>query len=307
MPFESRYFLKATRSFFLVLPKTFPSTFRCLISVFSALAALLSLFETLSVSELSFEAELPDASEDLLLSLSSSLSFDVPAIPANILDISAAFLEIVSGYDDSVSSSTLAMYPFTPFESARIAAIPIIPIEPAKAVSAVRPFLLIRLENESERAVRKLIEVLVPASDSPIFVLALLFSSSAVTGFLSSRIEPSLSVIILFAYCSASAGLCVTMITSLSLAISCNRFITWIPVSVSSAPVGSSANTISGLFTSALAIATRCIWPPESWLGFLFSCPLSPTLSSASSALVRLSSAPTPVNVIASSTLALTV
>ena len=209
-----------------MLPKTFPSTFLCLISLSPAWPALLSLFETLSVSELSFEAELPDASEDLLLSLSSSLSFDVPAIPANILDISAAFLEIVSGYDDSVSSSTLAMYPFTPFESARIAAIPIIPIEPAKAVSAVRPFLLIRLENESERAVRKLIEVLAPAYDSPIFVLALLFSSSAVTGFLSSRIEPSLSVIILFAYCSASVGLCVTMITSLSLAISCNRFIT---------------------------------------------------------------------------------
>ena len=132
---------------------------------------------------------------------------EFPDIPANRLEISAAFLEIVSGYDDSVSSSTLAMYPFTPFESAKIAAIPIIPIDPAKAVRAVRPFLLIKLENESESAVRKLIEVLVPASDSPILVLALFFSSSAVTGFLSSRIEPSLRVIILFAYCSASAGL----------------------------------------------------------------------------------------------------
>ena len=298
MPFESRYFLKATRSFFLVLPKTFPSTFRCLISVFSALAALLVSPES------PLTVEPPSESESASFFLSS---LEFPDIPANMLEISAAFLEIVSGYDDSVSSSTLAMYPFTPFESAKIDAIPIIPIDPAKAVRAVRPFLLIRLENESERAVRKLIEVLAPAYDSPIFVLALLFSSSAVTGFLSSRIEPSLSVIILFAYCSASAGLCVTMITSLSLAISCNRFITWIPVSVSSAPVGSSASTISGLFTSALAIATRCICPPESWLGFLFSWPLSPTLSSASSALVRLSSAPTPVNVIASSTLALTV
>ena len=271
LPFVSRYFLKATRSFFLVLPKTLPSTFLCLISVFSALAALFDLSEPLCASEPSSDPETLSASEDLLLSVSLSLSFDIPDIPANILDISAAFLEIVNGYDERVSSSTLAMYPFTPFESAKIAAIPIIPIDPAKAVRAVRPFLLIRLENESERAVRKLIEVLVPTSDSPIFVLALLFSSSAVTGFLSSRIEPSLSVIILFAYCSASAGLCVTMITSLSLAISCNRFITWIPVSVSSAPVGSSASTISGLFTRALAIATRCICPPESWLGFLFS------------------------------------
>ena len=31
----------------------------------------------------------------------------------------------------------------------------------------------------------------------------------------------------------------------------------------SSAPVGSSAKIISGLFTIALAIATLCIWPPD--------------------------------------------
>ena len=39
------------------------------------------------------------------------------------------------------------------------------------------------------------------------------------------------------------------------------------PVRESSAPVGSSAKTISGRGTSARATATRCCWPPESWLG----------------------------------------
>ncbi len=37
----------------------------------------------------------------------------------------------------------------------------------------------------------------------------------------------------------------------------------------SSAPVGSSASRISGSLMSARAMATRCIWPPESWLGLL--------------------------------------
>ena len=39
---------------------------------------------------------------------------------------------------------------------------------------------------------------------------------------------------------------------------------TFIFVSLSKAPVGSSANKISGLLTRARAMATRCIWPPES-------------------------------------------
>ena len=34
-------------------------------------------------------------------------------------------------------------------------------------------------------------------------------------------------------------------------------------VSLSSAPVGSSASRMSGLLTSARAMATRCIWPPD--------------------------------------------
>src|SRR5206468_2906191 len=36
------------------------------------------------------------------------------------------------------------------------------------------------------------------------------------------------------------------------------------PVWVSSAPVGSSASSRSGLLASDRAIATRCCWPPES-------------------------------------------
>ncbi len=40
------------------------------------------------------------------------------------------------------------------------------------------------------------------------------------------------------------------------------------PILESSAPVGSSARMILGLFTSERAMATRCCWPPESWLGW---------------------------------------
>ncbi len=44
--------------------------------------------------------------------------------------------------------------------------------------------------------------------------------------------------------------------------------------SVSSAEVASSSRRIAGFLTRALAMATRCFWPPESW------APLSPTLVS---------------------------
>ncbi len=46
-----------------------------------------------------------------------------------------------------------------------------------------------------------------------------------------------------------------------------SRASTSCPVWVSSAPVGSSANTTSGRVMSARAIATRCCWPPESCEG----------------------------------------
>ena len=39
------------------------------------------------------------------------------------------------------------------------------------------------------------------------------------------------------------------------------------PVCESRLPVGSSAKTMRGLLTSARAMAARCCWPPESWLG----------------------------------------
>ena len=76
----------------------------------------------------------------------------------------------------------------------------------------------------------------------------------------------------------------------------------WTLVSLSSAPVGSSAKTISGLLTKALAIATRCICPPDIWFGFLRYKPAKPTLSRASLALLTLSSFGMPEIVNANST-----
>ena len=54
-------------------------------------------------------------------------------------------------------------------------------------------------------------------------------------------------------------------------------------VRVSRLPVGSSASSSDGLFTSARAIATRCCWPPESWFGLavLRGVPAPPMLSAA--------------------------
>ena len=43
--------------------------------------------------------------------------------------------------------------------------------------------------------------------------------------------------------------------------------VTFSPVRMSSAPVGSSANSTSGGAASARATATRCCWPPDSWDG----------------------------------------
>lgn len=48
--------------------------------------------------------------------------------------------------------------------------------------------------------------------------------------------------------------------------------------------VGSSARIIDGLFTSALAMATRCLCPPESSFGLCFILSCNPTFTSASSA-----------------------
>ena len=74
---------------------------------------------------------------------------------------------------------------------------------------------------------------------------------------------------------------CVTTTTARSgrTAASRNSSMTVMPVSWSSAAVGSSQTRSRGSCTRARAIATRCIWPPESWLGRLSaSCPSrSPT------------------------------
>ena len=49
-------------------------------------------------------------------------------------------------------------------------------------------------------------------------------------------------------------------------------------VCASRAPNGSSISSTSGLFASARAIATRCIIPPESSLGYACSNPVRPTM-----------------------------
>ena len=59
----------------------------------------------------------------------------------------------------------------------------------------------------------------------------------------------------------------------------------------SSAPSGSSSSSTLGRLTSARASATRCRWPPESWVGRRSPYPLSRTVSSAASARSRRSAA----------------
>ena len=65
----------------------------------------------------------------------------------------------------------------------------------------------------------------------------------------------------------------------------------------SSAPVGSSASRIFGWLTIALAIATRCFCPPESWVGLKLIRSPSPTRSRAIAARSLLSFFGTPAYV----------
>ena len=67
------------------------------------------------------------------------------------------------------------------------------------------------------------------------------------------------------------------------------RLIMSIPVLLSKAAVGSSAITISGLVTKALAIATLCFCPPLRLLGLWFKCSPKPTSFNNFEALSRLS------------------
>ena len=181
---------------------------------------------------------------------------------------------------------------------------PIMPMDPAKAVSTVLPFFVSRFVRLRFSAVRMLIErFFFPSSadaSSRCGAASRVMRSSLMT-FPSSR------RIIRSAYSFASSGLCVTMITRRSRAISRRISITWMLVSLSRAPVGSSASRISGLFTRARAMATRCICPPLSSFGFFLIWSFSPTFSSASIALRRRSSRPMPLSVSASSTFASTV
>ena len=205
-------------------------------------------------------------------------------------------LVICKGYSDNVSSSIVWIYVLTPFDKDNIRAIPIIPIEPAKDVKKVLPFFVFKLLKLRDSDVSK---------DIDVFPILRCCGTKLSTwyGFVSSKITPSFNVTIRVAYSLASFGLWVTITTSLSLATSFNKSITCILVSLSKAPVGSSANKISGSLTNALAIATRCICPPDNWLGFLWICCPNPTLVRASIAFSLLCALEIPEIVSASSTL----
>ena len=190
------------------------------------------------------------------------------------------------------------MYAFTPVDTDRISAMPMMPIDPANEVRSVRAFLVFRLLKLSASEVANDIDAL------PIVLCTagLALASSISNGAESERITPSRRLTMRVAYCSASSGLWVTMTTRRSLATSLSRFMICTEVSESSAPVGSSASTMSGSLTSARAMATRCIWPPESWFGFLLMWSPRPTRSSALRARSRRSALPMPEIVSASST-----
>ena len=198
-----------------------------------------------------------------------------------------------------MSFCTSVMYRSMPVDKAKIRAMPMMPMLPAKAVSRVRPFFVRRLLKLSARAVPKDMEIFLRFWGDR-------SGSSSVRGLVSSTICPSSSRTMRVEYRSASSGLWVTMITSLSRAISFNSSMICTLVSESRAPVGSSAKRMSGSLTRARAMATRCICPPESWLGRLCRWSPRPTFRSTAWARWRRSLFPTPERVRASSTLART-
>ena len=192
-----------------------------------------------------------------------------------------------------------ATYRLTPLESDMMSAMPMMPMDPASATRMVRAFFVHRLLNESASAVPNDMEAL------PMFLWTAGLSPdvSGSNGSVSSSMMPSFKRTMRVAYFSASSALWVTITTRRSLATSFSRSMTWMLVSESSAPVGSSASRISGSLTRARAMATRCIWPPEIWFGLLCICSARPTFSSASSALLVRSALEMPLMVSASSTL----
>gem|GEM_PF-2295146 len=77
----------------------------------------------------------------------------------------------------------------------------------------------------------------------------------------------------------------INMMVVQSLFSSSNSFIISTQVPVSKAPVGSSANIISGLIAMALAIETLCCCHHDNSLGLLCILSESPTFSKASVAI----------------------
>ena len=136
------------------------------------------------------------------------------------------------------------------------------PMLPAKDVKNVRAFLVIKLFKLNEQAI---------LNDMPGLFNTLVSTlvSDSLKGLESETKVPSFKRIIRFEYSSANCGLCVTIMTSLSFEISFKISMICTLVALSKAPVGSSAKIISGLLTMARAIATRCICPPDIWVGFL--------------------------------------
>ena len=104
-------------------------------------------------------------------------------------------------------------------------------------------------------------------------------------------IFPSLNSMIRSPNSSAPALSCVTTITVFCKEISFNNSYSSRPVSLSNAPVGSSARMILGFFISDRAIATRCFCPPDNSLTYL---PYSVSPSSSTSPILRNNTSTSP-------------
>ena len=84
-----------------------------------------------------------------------------------------------------------------------------------------------------------------------------------------------------------------TTVVPLSL-ISSNSFMISQELLGSRLPVGSSAKSMDGLFTSARASATRCCSPPESCLVLALYLPASPTVARIAGTFLRISLTESP-------------
>ena len=204
-------------------------------------------------------------------------AFSIAFMLSIIAVISSASVLMRTGLPESISFCMSAIKFCTPVDTASTVATPIMPIEPAKQTSKVRLSLESRFRADSLNADQKesfaffvlgfcVSAIAACASFSLVsFSFAGSFSSSVSppNGLESATTSPSSNFMMRVEYFSASSGLCVTIITRRSFEISCIRSIICTEVTVSSAPVGSSASSISGSFTSARAIATRWHCPPD--------------------------------------------